>query len=322
MKGVRAFAADVRVPLGHCHHAADAGFSDGRRRAERVAVEGVEPGIAADFAQGAHQQRQVVAPIAGEHRLRAAGLDLGRAGQEVAHLALRMQLVADDLHVGPSGLDHRARLLQHVLAEAVVLADEEQALHGAVVAQHVGQRRQPHVGVGVKAGVPEDAALVAQRRVHRRVVEEQRAPLRFTVVVLVQRATQLGQRFFGAALAVQALQRQRPHGAAHAHAAAAVDAFGGQQQVAEHGFAGVAEGARQSFEEGQADRPRGRLRHQPWRDQAHRQRQAGASFSIHVKWGRLERATAERICSAWVLQGCGNGFLIVGVHHVPRAIQP
>ena len=182
--------AHIRLPLGHSQHAADAGLANGCWRAQRVAVKRVELGVGARLAQSTHQQREVVAPISGEHSLRAAGLDLGGIGQEVFDTAERVQLVADDLDVGPLGADHRACLCEHMLAKAVVLADQVHALDAAVALQHVGQRGQAHVGMRVEAEVPEAAALVGQRRVHGRVVQQQGAALRLARVVRVQRIDQ------------------------------------------------------------------------------------------------------------------------------------
>jgi hypothetical protein len=62
---------------------------------------------------GLDQQRQVVAPVAGDDRLRAAGLDLGGIGQEVLHAAHRVQLVAHDLHIRPLQAQLPRGLAQH-----------------------------------------------------------------------------------------------------------------------------------------------------------------------------------------------------------------
>ena len=90
----------VVVIFAHLLDDADAVLADGARRAQRAAVVGVpvhlEPGVLA----GLDQQQHVVAPVAGDHRVRARGLDLGDVRREVLHLLQRVQLVADDLDVG------------------------------------------------------------------------------------------------------------------------------------------------------------------------------------------------------------------------------
>ena len=315
VESLRLHTTHVRLPLRHRQHAADTGFTDRRRRAQRIAIEGVELGVAPHLAQCAHQQRQVIAPVGCQHRLRAAGLDLGGIGQEVAHAAQRVQLFADDLHVGPFGVDHQPRLLHHLLAKAVVLRDEVHALHAAVIAQDIGQCRQPHVGMGIETKVPEAAAFVGELRVHRRVVEEERSPLRFTLVVLVQcihqrsrcgravalqheadalvqRAAQQAHRLFGVAFAVHAQNGQRPLDAGrttHPHAATLVDAFSGQQEVAKHRFARICKRPREAFDERQPDRLGRCLRGSPAGRKGQRQGQQSASIESHRKVSFLKK---------------------------------
>ena len=286
VEGIRRHSTDVRLPFRHRQHAADAGVANGCGRTQRVAIESVELGVRPHLAQRAHQQRQVVAPVGRQHGLRTAGLDLGGIGQEVAHAAQRVQLFSDDLHVGPLGVDHHPRLLHHLLAKAVVLRDQVHPLHAAVALQDVGQRGQPHVRMGVEAKVPEAAAFVGKRRVHGRVIQEERAVPRLTFVVLVQRihqrcrcgravalqhkadalikrTAQQAHRLLSIALAVHALDGEWPRHAArttHPHAATLVDAFGGQQEVAKHRFARICKRPREAFDERQPDRLRSRLR--------------------------------------------------------------
>jgi len=275
--------AAVLGAIGHREHAPDAGLADRRRRAERVAVEGVELQRLAEVAHRAHELRQVVAPVAGQHRVRTAGADLGRIRQEVLHAAERVQLVADDLDVGAHRSNHRARLARDVLAEAVVLVDQVQPPHLAVGAQHLDERGQPHVGVRVEAEVPGAAALVGQARVDGRIVQQERAPFGVALVVLVDRvdqrrgdrravalqheadalvdgAAQQRECFLGLALAVEAHEPERPPPAGQRDAAASVDALDGPLQVAEHGLAGVGERARQALDQRQPQRRTGRLR--------------------------------------------------------------
>jgi hypothetical protein len=133
VKGVRRLAACIGVPLGHRQHTADAGFANGRRGAQRVAVEGVQPCVGPPVRPGPHQQRQVVAPVAGEHGLCAAGLDLAGIGHEVLDAPHGVQFVAHDAHVRPALAGQQgARMACHVLAEAVVLADQVDAAQRAL----------------------------------------------------------------------------------------------------------------------------------------------------------------------------------------------
>jgi hypothetical protein len=280
---IRRRTTRVRVPLGHRVDGADTGLADRRWDAERIAVEGEELAAGIDLARRLDQQRQVVAPVSGENRLRAAGPDLGRIGQEVLDAPHRMQLIAHDLDVRPLGAEHRPRLAQHVLAEAVVLANQVDLLDRSVGAQHLDQRRQTHVGVRVEAEVPGAAALVGQHRIDRRVVQEQHAALRIALVVAVDRLdqrrrrgravalgdepdalvdgrAQQGDRLFRLAFAVETHQFQFARHAAHLDTAAAVDPLGGPHQVAEHRLAGVGERARQALDQRDPQRRIRRLR--------------------------------------------------------------
>ena len=66
----------------------------------------------------------VRAPVAGQQRLRARGLDLGDVGREVLDLAERDQLVADHLHVGPELGEEGLHVALHRLAEQIVLVQQ------------------------------------------------------------------------------------------------------------------------------------------------------------------------------------------------------
>ena len=267
----------VGQPVGHRDHLAHAGLAEGGRRAERIAVEGVELAVEADLARSLHEQREVVAPVARDHRLRTAGLDLHGIGREVLHPAHRMQLLAHDLDVGPQLCHLALALAQHGLAEAVVLPDQVGTLHAAVVLEHLHQGRDAHVGMRIEAEVPVAAALVGEDRVDRRVVEEQRlARARAAFVVLGQRIedgrrrrggvalhdhgrtvvhgrAQRRQRLFRLALAVVAVDAQWARPAGQRHAAALVHAFGGPQQVAKHRLASVRKGAAEALHQGELD---------------------------------------------------------------------
>ena len=82
----------VGQPVGHGHDLADAGFTNGSRRAQRVAVERVELAFEARLARGLDQQRQVVAEVAGDDRIGTAGLDLGGVRCKVLDAKQRVQL--------------------------------------------------------------------------------------------------------------------------------------------------------------------------------------------------------------------------------------
>ena len=264
---VRRRSAHVRVPLGHRVHRTHTGFADGRRCTQRITVEGEELRRQAHLARRLDQQRQVISPVAGDDDLRAAGLNLGCVGQKVLHAPQRMQFVADDRDVGPPRGQQRARLAQHMLAEAVVLAQQVNTLDRRIGAQHFDQRREPHVGVRVEAEVPGAAAFVGQDRIDGRVVEQQRAALRLARVVFVQRLDQrsrcgravaLGdeadapigsraqqqQRLLGMPPGVEAHDLQRSRAAGQPDAAALIDALGSPQEVAEHRLAGIGKRAR------------------------------------------------------------------------------
>ena len=170
-------------------------------------------------------------------------------------------------------------LAQHALAKAVVLADQVHTFERLVVTNHLHERGHAHVGMGVKAKVPEAAFLVGERRVYCRIVQKQHAFAWLALVVFVDgvdqrrrrgrrvalqhkaRAAvdgqaQVGQRLLGLALAVHAIQHQHLLGRSSTrsrHAAARVDAFYGPSQVAKHGFAAIGVGAAQAFDQSQFD---------------------------------------------------------------------
>jgi len=189
--------------------------------------------------------------------LRAAGLDLGSVGQKVFDAADRVQFFADDLHVRAQVFDLAARLAQHGLAKTVVLPDQVSGLDLFVVLEHLHERGHAHVGVGVKAEMPEAALVVGQHRIDRRVVQEQHALAGLALVVLVDRVdqhqrlrrrialqdhlravvdgrTQRRQRFFVLAFAVVAQQLQRALALGGFHAAARVDPLDGPDDVSHH----------------------------------------------------------------------------------------
>ena len=266
----------IGQPVGHRHHLADARVPNGGGCTQGVAVESVELAIEAGVLRCLHQQGQVIAPVAGDDGLRAAGLDLVGVGQKVLYPAHRMQLFSHHLHVGALGGQLLAGLAQHGLAEAVVLPDEVDLLQALVGLDGLHQRGHAHVGMGVEAEVPEAALLVGQGRVHRRIVQEQHPPRRVAFVVFADRiqqgrsgsrrialqdelrpvvdgGTQGRQCLFVLALAVVARHGQQALAVGQAHTAPGIHPLGGPDQVAKDGLTGVGERPAQAFHHGEAD---------------------------------------------------------------------
>jgi len=183
-------ARRVWKPVGHRNHLAHAGLGQHAGHTQRVAVKRVELTFKADVLGGFDQQRQVVAKIAGQHGLRAALFDLDGVGQKVLDARHRVQLVADDLHVGALLGQLFSGFAQHRLAEAVILPDQVNAFERPVVLEHVHQGGHAHVGMRVKPKVPEAALLIGKGRFHRRVVQKQNTLGRLALVVLVDGVNQ------------------------------------------------------------------------------------------------------------------------------------
>jgi hypothetical protein len=80
------------MPFGCRQHPAHAGVTQHCRHVQGIAVYRVELGPATQLMPRLDPQGQVVAPIAGDHHLRAAGQDLGRVGQKVLDPGDRVQL--------------------------------------------------------------------------------------------------------------------------------------------------------------------------------------------------------------------------------------
>jgi hypothetical protein len=151
-----------------------------------------------------------------------------------------------------------------------------------IVFHHVHQGSDAHVGMRVEAKMPEAASLVGQHRIDGRIVEEQHAPRRVALVVLVdgvdQRrrggrrvalhhdartvvdgSAQCRERLFVLPFAVVAIELQHPCTAGQRNAATCIDALDRPQKIAKHGFAGVGEGTAKALDQRNADRRR-RLR--------------------------------------------------------------
>jgi hypothetical protein len=133
------------------------------------------------------EQREVGAPVAGDDAVGAAGLDLGDEGREVRDLADGVQVLSDDLHVGPLARHVVAEVAVDLLAVRVVLVDQVDVLDVGLILHEAGQRLHLLRGVGVEAEVPVRAALVGERRVDRGVVEVDELLARVALVVLLHR---------------------------------------------------------------------------------------------------------------------------------------
>ena len=264
------------MPLGHRAHAAHARLADRGHRAQAVAVERVERNVETCIAGRAHQKRQVVAPVAGDHGVGARRLNLGGVRRKVANPAQRMKLVADDLHARAALRQQVACRARHLAPEAVILVDQVDALRARIGRQHLHQRRHPHLRVRVEAEMPWAATLVGQHRINRRVIEEhlpfagialvvavdridQRAGHRRAISLqdeahaLVGRAPQEHQRLLDLTLGVVACQLQRTRALRKLHAAARVDAVDRKLEIARHRLAGIGKRPRQAFDHAEPD---------------------------------------------------------------------
>ena len=197
-----------------------------------------------------------------------------------------MQLLAGDADVRALLRQLLARLAQHALAKAVVLAQQIHRFERCVLAQHLHQRGQAHVGVGVKAEMPKAAFLIGQRRVYRRVVQKQHPARRVAGIVFLDGINQRGrhcrgvalqhhprtavngqaqrrERLLRLALAVKALQH---HGHGHltqSHATTRINPLDGPAQIAKNRLAAAGIGAAQALDQGQLQRRGCRLRARP-----------------------------------------------------------
>ena len=182
----------------HRQHAVVAADADRGRAAGQMGVEGVVAQVGAGIDAGLDQQVHVRAPVAGQQRLRARGLDLGDVGREVLDLAERDQLVADDLHVGPQLGEIVLHVALHRLAEQIVLVDQIDLGH--VLGQRADHHLGLHADVQVEAEMPEAALLVGQLGGDRAAVQVDDAVVRVALVVLVDAVDQGGGDVGAAAL--------------------------------------------------------------------------------------------------------------------------
>ena len=256
--------------------------------------------------------------------------DLDGIRQEVLHTRHRVQLVADDLHVGALQADLLFGFTQHRLTKAVVLPDQVNAFKRLVVLEHIHQSGHAHVGMRVKTKVPEAALFVGQGRLHRRVIEKQHPLGRLALVVLVDGVNQhrcggrrialrndayavvdgraqCGKRLFVLALAVVTLDAQRLRTRRQLDAATRIDALSGPHQVAKDRFTRVAERTGKAFNQGDTHSRRGALGHGHQRQTGRQGQQAKGQkfqtvFQKNVpqasKGWDLESAAASRLMSS------------------------
>ena len=190
VKALRISARRVRKPIRHRNHLTHAGLGQHAGHTQRVPIKSVELTFKTHFLGSFDQEREVIAEVAGQNRLRATLFDLDGVGQKVLDARHRVQLVADDLHVGPLLAQLLSGFAQHRLTKAVVLPDQVNAFERLVVLEHIHQRGHAHVGMRVKTKVPEAALFVGQGRLHRRVIEKQHPLGRLALVVLVDGVNQ------------------------------------------------------------------------------------------------------------------------------------
>ena len=69
-------------------------------------IVGVPVDLQSGVGRSLEEQRKILPPVAGDDAVGAGRLDLGDVRREVGDLQQRMQLVADDLDVGPLRLQH------------------------------------------------------------------------------------------------------------------------------------------------------------------------------------------------------------------------
>ncbi len=178
------------MAIPHEVHAAGGAGAQRGGCAGVVGVVGEELDVEAGLVGGLDQQRQVGAPVAGDHRVGAGGLDLGDIGREVRHLGERVQVLADNLDVGTLAREVGLGELGHLDAVRVVLADDVDLVDVLLILDEGGQRLHLHRGVGVEAEVPVAALAVGEIRVDRRVVHVEHFLARIALVVLVDRVDQ------------------------------------------------------------------------------------------------------------------------------------
>ena len=168
-----------------CEHAMrQPGLLDRSRAAGAAGVIGVPVGLQAGVGRRLQQQREVLAPIAGDDAVGARGLDLGDIGRKIGDLEQRMHFVADDFDVRPLLFQHGPRRCSHRLAERIVLIDQINLLDVRPAFHEGRQRGHLDVGIGVPAKMPKGAFVVGQNWIDRGVIEIKHLLAGIAVVVL------------------------------------------------------------------------------------------------------------------------------------------
>ena len=259
------------MPVGHRHDVFYAGVAQSGGRAQAVAVERVEMRVEPLFARGFDEQRQVVAPVAGDHRVGAACADFGNVRREVLHAAGGDEFVGDDRNVRAALLQRALGFTADVVAEAVVLVEQIDFLHRFILLDDIGERVHAHAGVGIEAEMPEAAIRVGERGVVGGIIEEHHAVLRIAGILLVDRVderrgnrraialhdkanilvdgrTQLDETGFAAALAVEDHELQRVFAIGQGNATVRVHALHAEAQIALNSRARVRERTGHAFD--------------------------------------------------------------------------
>ena len=180
--------AHVVVPVGHGIDLAVGGRAHGRGSAGAKRVIGIELDVVQARVVGRlEQQRQIRAPVAGDHGIGSRLLDLGHIGREVAYLGQRRKVIAHDLHIGTLSLEQFLGELGHLLAVPVVLVDQIDLLDLGIVLHECGQCLHLHGGIGIETEMPVAAFAVGEIGIHRSVVQIEQLLALVARIVLFQR---------------------------------------------------------------------------------------------------------------------------------------
>ena len=153
------------------HPVVETGLLDRGRPARAAGVVGEPVDLQAGIGGGLQEQREILAPVAGDHGIGARRFDLGDVGREISHLQQRVEFVTDNGYVRPLGLEHRHRRPSHRMTKRIVLVDQIDLLDVGLALHVVGEGLHLDVGIGVPAEMRECAFVVGQNRIDRRVIE-------------------------------------------------------------------------------------------------------------------------------------------------------
>ena len=153
------------------------------RCAGDAGVVGEELAVVAILIGGLDQQRQVRAPVAGNHGVGAGGLDLGDVGGEVTSLGQWMKVFANDLDVGALAGQRFLGVLGYLHTVRIVLSKNIDLLDVFLRLHEARHRFHLHGGVSIETEVPVAALGIGQIRVHRRVIQVDHFLARIAFVV-------------------------------------------------------------------------------------------------------------------------------------------